>query len=49
MSQKIQQLKTGHKCLVTSPQKIGHFKSRELGHELLILNSRKNDEKIGVY
>jgi len=31
---------------LTSPQKTGHFKSREFGSELLILNRRKNDKKI---
>lgn len=37
------------KNVVTSPRKAGHFKSREFGDELLILNRRKNDEKIKVY
>lgn len=34
---------------LTSSQKTGVFKSREFGIELLILNRRKNDEKIEIY
>ena len=31
------------------PRKIGHFKNREFGCELLILNRRKDGEEIEVY
>ncbi|MGF7028857.1 hypothetical protein L1283_005666 [Sphingobacterium sp. HSC-15S19] len=34
---------------MTSSHKTVHFKSREFGCELLILNRRKNDEYIKVY
>ena len=34
---------------LTSSLKTGVFKSREFGIELLILNRRKNDEKIEIY
>ncbi len=44
--QEIWHLKDCPTCFfVTSLHKTGHFKSRELGRELLILNRRKTNKK----